>query len=108
MANSIKVKGSNVTTSSAVSVYTVPSLSTAVVLSLTVCNTHTAAIVVTVSLFKGGSTEYKICNQMAVAQNATLSAIGDGQKLSMEAGDVLKVSTFTGPCDAVLSYIEVA
>lgn len=109
MSNTFKVSGSSLTTGGGMtSIYTTPSSTATTVLSLTVCNTHTAAITATVSLFKNGSTEFKICNQMSVAANATLTAIGDGQKLVLQAGDVLKVQTFVGPCDAVLSYIEVA
>lgn len=109
MSNTLKSSGASLTVGAGgVTVYTCPASTATTIISMTIANNHTVGINVVVALYKNGSTPFILNNNPSIPVSGTFVVIGDGQKLIMQAGDVLRVQTFVGPCDVILSYVEVA
>jgi len=110
MANTFKTKtfgGGSTTASTAMTVYTVPSSTTAVVLGLTLSNISATNIEVTVSLENNDGDNVSIVTNAEVPAKASLE-IMSGNKYVMETSDVLKVTSNTNnSVDTTLSIMEI-
>ena len=99
MANTFKVKtnGAMPTSGSAETLYTVPSSTTTVVIGLLLCNIHTSAVTVDVSLAKS----------VSIPVGSTLELLTGG-KVVMQTTDVLKINcSVQQKIDATLSILEI-
>ena len=89
--------------------YTVPSSTTTIVLSLNLCNKNAASRTVTVSWTDGSDTDAStaLLNEVAIPGDTTLEVLS-GQKIVLMATDALKVVASAGTSiDATLSYMEI-
>ena len=96
-------QGTNIT--SVTSIYTAPSLKTSILLELDIANT-TASVVQTsvqVTDTSASSTSYLVKNA-PIPTGSALQVIS-GQKVILEAGDIVKV-TSNGAVDCVASILE--
>lgn len=123
MANTFKVTtGSSIATASGGStatIYTVPSSTTSIILSLLLSNKTTVAIKTSVQLVSTTSNSGNNSNRSSGA-NETAHIIKDvsideetsleimsGQKYVMQTGDSIKVFGAAADIDVVLSYMEI-
>jgi hypothetical protein len=105
MANTFKSYiASGVTTQS--TVLTAAANTQTTLIGLSLANTTTGAISVQVTLTRSTTVVYVI-KDAAVPATDTLVLYGGDQKLVMQAGDVLKV-TSSGAVDVIVSVLEVA
>jgi hypothetical protein len=81
---------------------------TDIVMGLTVANTYSAPIQVSVQLVKAGATTFYLAYQTPIAVNDTLVVVGDGFKSILQSTDVVKVQVHTasGTADVVMAYQE--
>ena len=116
MANTFKVKTNGAMPSSAgtpLTLYTVPSTTTAVGLSLTLCNIHTAAVTASVQLVSDTSdtetnANVELVTNAPIPAGGSLETLGGG-KLVLQTTDVLKVTSDTASSiDATLSIMEIS
>ncbi len=104
MANTFKsYLASGVTSQTTVLTAAVNTQTTLIGLSL--ANTSTGAASATVVLTRSG-TEYHVIKNAAVPAADTLVLYGGDQKLVMQAGDLLKI-TSTAAVDVIVSVLEV-
>lgn len=104
MANTFKsYLASNVTTQTSVLTAAVSTQTT--LIGLSAANTTTGAASVTVVLSRSGS-DYHVIKNAAVPANDALVLYGGDQKLVMQAGDILKV-TSSAAVDIIVSVLEV-
>ena len=109
MANSFKVKGAAATGTSEASVYTCPSSTTATIIGLTCANlTSTSPIRVSIRLYDtSASAHYYMVKEAEIFEGGSLVAVGGDQKVVLEAGDILKVTSDTASSvDTLISYME--
>lgn len=108
MANTFKnATARNVGTSPA-TVYTAPALTTTTVIGCTVANITSSNITVTVALFDGTNTT-NIVKDALVRNGSSMVVIGGDQKLVMQAGHELRVtSSAATSADVVVSLLEIA
>lgn len=110
MANTFKTKtfgGGSTSASTAMTVYTTPSATTAVVLGLTLSNISATNIEVTVTLENNDGDNVSIVTNAEVPAKASLE-IMSGNKYVMETSDVLKVTSNTdNSLDTTLSIMEI-
>ena len=105
MANTFKsYLASGVTTQTTVLTAAVNTQTTLIGLSL--ANTTTGAISVQATLTRSATVVYVIKDAMVPAADALVLYGGD-QKLVMQAGDILKI-TSTGAVDVIVSVLEVS
>ena len=105
MANTFKVKtkgGGCTGPNTAMTVYTSPSATTAIVLGLTLSNISTSNIEVTVNLENNDGDNVSVVTNAEIPAKASLE-IMSGNKYVMETSDVLKVKSNT----ANLSLIHI-
>jgi hypothetical protein len=86
-------------------IHTAPSLTQTAVIGLSVANTTTASTSVDVSLTRG-STVVSVIKGAVIPAADSLILYGGDQKLVMQAGDLLKL-TSSGAVDAIVSVLEV-
>jgi hypothetical protein len=104
MANTFKsYLTSGVTTQT--TILTGPALTQTTVIGLSISNTTTGAATVSVSLTRSGTTVSVITNA-TVPSADTLILYGGDQKLVVQAGDLLKL-TSSASVDAIVSVLEV-
>ncbi len=104
MANTFKsYLASNVTTQSSVLTAAVNTQTT--LIGLSAANTTTGTASVTVVVTRSGS-EYHVIKNAAVPANDALVLYGGDQKLVLQAGDILKV-TSSASVDVIVSVLEV-
>ena len=115
MANTFKVKTNGAMPASSgtpLTLYTVPSSTTAVGLSLTLCNIHTAAVTASVQLVSDTSdTETNetvfVTKDTPIPATSSLELLA-GNKIVLQATDVLKIdSDVADKIDATLSIMEI-
>ena len=77
--------------------------------SLTVANINTAAATVTVDVYKGGATAYRIAYTVTVPANATLVIISRETPIYLEENDSIRLSASVNSyLEAVVSYEEIS
>ena len=111
MANTFKAKTKLNVSGSAGSpstIYTVPSSTTAVVLGLTLSNTTAStSITVTVKMENNDGDNITVLKNAPVPSGGSLEVMS-GNKIVMEASDVLKVyASGASSCDCLLSIMEI-
>ena len=110
MANTFKVKtkgGGSTGADTAMTVYTSPSATTAIVLGLTLSNISTSNIEVTVNLENNDGDHVSVVTNAEIPAKASLE-IMSGNKYVMETSDVLKVKSNTAnSVDTTLSIMEI-
>ena len=109
MANTFKNAAATATGTSEVSVYTVPSSTTATVIGLTCANiTSTSPIKVSIRVYdNSGTAHYYIVKNAEVFAGGTLVAVGGDQKLVLEASDIIKVVSDTASSvDTIVSVLQ--
>jgi|TARA_B110001454_G_scaffold188748_1_gene186916 NifU-like protein involved in Fe-S cluster formation len=111
MANTFKTKtfgGGSTSASTAMTIYTVPGSTTAIVLGLTLSNISSANLEVTVTLDNNDGDNVSIVTNAEIPAKASLE-IMTGNKYAMETADVLKVTSNTNnSVDTTLSIMEIA
>jgi len=96
-------QGTNIT--SVTSIYTAPANTTSILLELDIANTTTAVVETSVQVTdtSASSTSYLVKNA-PIPSGSALQVIS-GQKVILEAGDIVKV-TSSGAVDCVASILE--
>lgn len=105
MANSFKsyfLKDANTTSQN---VYSAGVGVQATIIGMTVANTTDAPVSANVSVHSAGETYYMV-QRATVAPGGALVPIGGDQKLVLEAGDYMQVSS-TGNTDVIVSVLEI-
>lgn len=113
MANSFKSKTDASIGTSTVTLYTCPANTETTIIGLTVANKHTAQIEIDVEL--DGSTRTSdaqdrvfIIKDAPVPVGSSLVVVGGDQKVVMEPGDTLKItSNIATSADAIISILEI-
>jgi|TARA_B100001057_G_scaffold480166_1_gene552698 hypothetical protein len=105
MANDFKNGLAKDVGTSAVTIYTTPSLKQSIVIECDVCNTTSATITTDVFIDSGGQ-EYYIVKNAPVPTGGTLQVISN-QKIILEANEVLKAkSNAAASIDVIASVLE--
>lgn len=105
MSNTFKnYLGAGVTT--ATTIYTAPLATQSTVIGMNIANTASAAASVSVALESGATTVYVVKNA-PIPVGGALVPIGGDQKLVLEAGDLIKV-TSDQTVDVIVSALEIA
>ena len=108
MANTFKNKGAAATGTSEVSVYTAPSSTTTTIIGLTLSTVTDRTIKADVRLYDSSATaHYYIIKDAEIFTGASLVIVGGDQKVVLETGDIIKVTSDTASSiDTVISYME--
>ena len=110
MANTFKNDfAANVSNSSYVDLYTVPSSTTTVILGLALCNKTASAVNVTVQMqdTSDSNNDFQVLDTVSIPARTTLEVLA-GQKYILEATDVLRVKAGTASAiDATLGIMEI-
>ena len=109
MANTFKNAAAAATGTSEVSVYTVPSSTTTTVIGLTCANvTSTSPIKVSIRVYDdSGSAYFYVVKNAEIYGGGALVAVGGDQKLVLETGDIVRVSSDTASSvDTIISVME--
>ena len=108
MANAFKTYASRGvgTSLTAIGSHTVAGSTTETVIGMTVSNVTGSAVNVTVT-YNDGSNDTRIVKDAPVPTGGALTPIGGDQKIVLEVGDSIKVSSNTASSvDAVMSVLE--
>ena len=112
MANTFKLKKNDNIDASLTTVYTVPSSTTTVIIGCTVANVKGASVTADVQLVTASSSGEN-ADDVYIVKSIPLPAgssveIMAGNKIILEAGDVIKVKgSVTDAVDAILSIMEI-
>lgn len=110
MANTFtrKVSRGIVNAYTSVGSYTVPASTESTLIGLTVANTYSVQIKVTISLYDGAN-DTIIVKDCDVAVGSTLVAVGGDQKIVLITGDSIRVKTDNAAhtCDVIVSLLEI-
>ena len=110
MANTFKnAFAANVSNSSYVDLYTVPSSTTTIILGLALCNKTASAVNVTVQMqdTSASNADFQVLDTVSIPTRTTLEVLA-GQKYVLETTDVLRVKAGTGSAiDATLGFMEI-
>lgn len=107
MANTFDSFFSKNVGTTAVTVYTVPSLTKTTIIGLTISNTTLSNIIVDVYISRGGNDYYILKNTSIVPGTATVP-VGGEQKVIMNPSDVLNVKSDTAASsDVILSVLNI-
>ena len=112
MANTFKLKTKANVDASLVTVYTVPSSTTTVIIGLTLANVKGASItadaqIVTASSSGENADDVYVVKDIPLPAGSSVEIMG-GNKIILEAGDVVKVKgSVTDAVDAILSIMEI-
>lgn len=110
MANTFKNAVYDNVSTTAATIYTVPASTKATIIGLSVANQVTSQIKVDVTLTdtSAAKTVYLV-KGAPVPVGSSLVVVGGDQKIVMEAGDIIKVtSNTTSSADVVMSVLEIA
>lgn len=113
MANSFKSKTDTAIGTSAATLYTCPSSTQSTIIGLTVANIVSAQIVIDVQLDASGRTagaqdSVYIIKDAPIPVGSSLVVVGGEQKVVMEPGDTLKITSDTASsADAIASLLEI-
>lgn len=109
MPNNFKVKTSGSIGTSPHTVYTCPTGTQTTVIGLNLANILTTGITATVAFENADSDDISIIKNAPIPSGSALAPIGGTQKLVMEAGDLLKVSSSdASSVDCAISVLEVS
>lgn len=109
MANTFKNKKSRNIGTAPIQIgsYIVAANTQSTAIGLTLANVANTTIQVSVSLYDG-SVDYFIVKQANIVPGGSLVAIGGNQKLVMETGNSIRISsTLANSVDAILSVLEI-
>ena len=110
MANTFKnAFAANVSNSSYVDLYTVPSSTTTIILGLALCNKTASAVNITVQMqdSSNSNNDFQVLDTVSIPARTTLGVLA-GQKYVLETTDVLRVKAGTGSAiDATLGFMEI-
>ena len=115
MANTFKIKSNAAMPASsgtADAIYTVPASTTAVVIGLTLCNVHTAAVTASVKIESNTvdtetNENVTVIKDVSIPTGSSLELMA-GNKYILQATDVLKIDcSVTAKIDATLSIMEI-
>ena len=112
MANTFKLKTKAGIDASLVTIYTVPSSTTTVVIGLTIANINAGSVtadaqIVTASSSGENADDVYVVKAVPLPAGSSIE-IMSGNKIILEAGDVVKVGGSTTNClDAILSIMEI-
>ena len=110
MANTFKnAFAANVSNSSYVDLYTVPSSTTKIILGLALCNKTASAVNITVQMqdTSNSNNDFQVLDTVSIPARTTLEVLA-GQKYVLETTDVLRVKAGTGSAiDATLGFMEI-
>ena len=109
MANTFKnYTERNIGTSlTSVAGYTVPSATQTTVIGLTIANVTNSAVTATVVL-SDGANETRVVKDAEILAGSSLVVVGGDQKLVLEPGDSVRVSSDTATAlDVVMSVLEI-
>ena len=110
MANTFKnAFAANVSNSSYVDLYTVPSSTTTIILGLALCNKTASAVNITVQMqdTSDSNNDFQVLDTVSIPPRTTLEVLA-GQKYVLETTDVLRVKAGTGSAiDATLGFMEI-
>ena len=110
MANTFKnAFAANISNSSFVDLYTVPSATTTIILGLTLCNKTASAVTATVQFqdTSASNADFQVIDTVSIPARTSLELLS-GQKYVLEATDVLRVKAGTGSAlDATLGIMEI-
>ena len=113
MANTFKLKTKAAIDTSLVAVYTVPANTKTIVLGLTIANRQGGSVtadaqIVTASSSGENADDVYIIKSVPLPAGSSIEVMA-GNKLVLEAGDVVKVKgSVTNAVDALLSIMEIA
>lgn len=113
MANAFKSKTDKEIGTSTATVYTCPSSTQTTIIGLTVANRHTAQIVIDVELdassrTAGAQDKVFIIKDAPIPVGSSLIVVGGEQKVVMEPGDGLEVTSNTAAsADVIASILEI-
>ena len=94
--------------SSIVGSYTVPASTATTVIGLTCANVLTTAITVDVILYNPSDGPTHIVKDATVPAGGSLVVVGGDQKVVMQTGDqILVSSSASGSCDVIMSILEI-
>lgn len=109
MANSFKLNtfdGSSTNANAEMTVYTVPSATTAIVLGLTLSNTSASIIYATVIIENNDGDNINFLKNIPIPTGSAVEVMG-GNKIVLNAADILKVqSSVANSLDTALSVME--
>ena len=110
MANTFKnAFAANVSNSSFVDLYTVPSATTTIILGLTLCNKTASAVTATIQFqdTSASNADFQVIDTVSNPGRTSLELLS-GQKYVLETTDVLRVKAGTGSAlDATLGIMEI-
>ena len=110
MANTFKnAFAANVSNSSFVDLYTVPSATTTIILGLTLCNKTASAVTATIQFqdTSDSNADFQVIDTVSIPGRTSLELLS-GQKYVLETTDVLRVKAGTGSAlDATLGIMEI-
>ena len=110
MANTFKnAFAANVSNSSYVDLYTVPSSTTTIILGLALCNKTASAVSITVQMqdTSNSNNDFQVLDTVSIPARTTLEVLA-GQKYVLETTDVLRVKAGTASAiDATLGFMEI-
>ena len=110
MANTFKnAFAANISNSSFVDLYTVPSATTTIILGLTLCNKTASAVTATIQFqdTSDSNADFQVIDTVSIPGRTSLELLS-GQKYVLETTDVLRVKAGTGSAlDATLGIMEI-
>ena len=112
MANTFKIKSNDAMPTSAgtpLTLYTVPSATTAVVLGLILCNVHSTAVTASVKLISNtvDNQDTLVAKDVDIPAGSSLELLS-GSKLILQTTDALQIDcSVTAKIDASLSIMEI-
>ncbi len=109
MANAFKSAGTNTVGVTKTTVYTAPASTTSTAIGMSISNVlPSTSITVDVILGKGGS-EFFLVKGAPILPGGALVAIGGDQKIVLETGNTLKVTSSNAvSADVIVSVLEVS
>ena len=109
MANTFKNGVSVAVGTSATTIYTCPSATTAVVIGVTLCNIKTTGVEGTLSVTDtSASAVANVLKSAPIPSGSSVVVVGGEQKIVLEAGDILKVTASEASAiDVTLSVLEI-
>lgn len=113
MANSFKSETDTAIGTSAATIYTCPSSTQTTIIGLTVANIHTSQIEIDVQLdastrTSGAEDSVYLIKDAPIPVGSSLVAVGGEQKVVLEPGDTIKVTSNTASsADVAMSILEI-
>ena len=105
MANNFKSSGL-VNNTTANTLYTVPAATQTTAIGLVVANKTSGTVTANVTITRSANT-YSLINQGVIMTGSSLVVIGGDQKVVLQAGDVVSISS-SAACDAWISVLEIS